>query len=108
MSVPSQRVRPPGHSIRPGDDSCSADAVVSAVLQIFPGAEVVMTMRPCKLCGCEIIFVKSLKGNPMVFDAIAHTAWYIDEPKGEARPFKAHTPHHATCPNAAELRKAKK
>lgn len=67
-----------------------------------------MTMRPCKLCKCEILFVKDSDGKTMVFDAIGHTAWYIDERKGEARPFKAHTPHRATCPNAAEFRKQTK
>lgn len=68
----------------------------------------VMTKRPCKLCGAPLIFVKGPKGRTMVFDEKPKTAWYIDVAASEARPFKAHEPHWATCPRADEARKRQK
>lgn len=84
------------------------ERAINTVLAVFPGAEVVMTKRPCKLCNAPLVFVKGPKGKQMVFDEKPKTSWYIDEESNEARPFKSYVPHWATCPNAEDFRRKKK
>jgi ribosomal protein S27AE len=84
----------------------SADPTVQAALEIL-GGEIIMQKRPCKKCGKDIILAKTQDGKWMPLDADTFQAWYLDENKGETRPFTAHKPHWATCPNADEFRKKK-
>jgi len=73
------------------------DDAVQAVLNIFEGARIVRTERPCKQCGVDLVFMKGPKDKTMVFDAKVTTVWYLDDKRGEARSFPSHMPHHATC-----------
>jgi len=78
---------------------------IEAVARVFPGSEVIMTKRPCRLCGAPLIFIKGPEGKTMIFDEKPKTAWFINHNESEARSFPAYEPHLATCPMADEIRK---
>jgi hypothetical protein len=69
-------------------------------------------MPRCRSCKAEIVWAKTSTGRAMPFDAEPKVGgeWEIDEegqahydPEGESR----FTSHFATCPNAAEHRRAR-
>lgn len=67
-----------------------------------------MNESKCKSCGAEIIWAKTHAGKRVPLDKEFENRFYFEPAKGDkvifARTYKT---HFATCPNAAEHRRAK-
>lgn len=81
------------------EDALPKEAVDAAAMVqfVFHGAKIVMYQRACKLCGVDLIFVKTSDGDLMIFDAEPKEAWHVDVARKQARKYKAWVPHRETC-----------
>ena len=68
-------------------------------------------VRECRSCGARIFWARTVNGNKIPIDAEPAKRVVLTTDHGAdivgAEVVDTFTPHHATCPNAAEHRKAR-